>query len=127
MHSKVKFNDFLTQLNEDMGTDNMIPDVQRQQLGLKSEVPAQQTSVSDIFNKNIRSDVAPENIPYPLEKFDDTASEAYVAIQNLEQILKIAKTNDVIKNKKPLDAIGKELLKLKKEIVDISRKVSKIK
>ena len=127
MHSKVKFNDFLTQLNEDMGTDNMIPDVQRQQLGLKSEVPAQQTSVSDIFKKNIRSDVAPENIPYPLEKFDDTASEAYVAIQNLEQILKIAKTNDVIKNKKPLDAIGKELLKLKKEIVDISRKVSKIK
>lgn len=127
MHSKVKFNDFLTQLNEDIGTDNMMPDVQRQQLGLKSEVPAQQTSVSDIFKRNTRTDVAPENIPYPLEKFDDTASEAYVAIQNLEQILKIAKTNDVIKNKKPLDAIGKELLKLKKEIVDISRKVSKIK
>ena len=127
MHSKVKFDDFLTQLNEDIGTDNMMPDVQRQQLGLKSEVPAQQTSVSDIFKRNTRTDVAPENIPYPLEKFDNTASEAYVAIQNLEQILKIAKTNDVIKNKKPLDAIGKELLKLKKEIVDISRKVSKIK
>jgi hypothetical protein len=127
MHSKVNFNDFLSQLNEDIRSDNMIPDSQRQQLGLKSEVPAQQTSVNDMMRRQARTDVAPENIPYPLGQFEDTASEAYVAIQNLEQILKIAKTNEVIKNKKPLDAIGKELINLKKEIVDISRKVSKIK
>jgi hypothetical protein len=127
MHSKVKLNDFINQLNEDYGPSEMIPDVNRQQMGMKTEVPSTPSSVNDIMSKHYRSDVSPENIPYPLNDFDNIAADAYVNIQNLEDLLKIAKTNAVIKNKKSIDSITKELLKLKKNLVDISGKVVKIK
>ena len=35
--------------------------------------------------------------------------------------------NEVIKNKKPLDGIGKDIVKMKGHLVDITKKVSKIK
>ncbi len=79
------------------------------------------------MSKQQRSDVAPENVPYPLNEFDNVASNAFVALQNLEELLKIANTNEVIKNKKPLDGIGKDIVKMKGHLVDITKKVSKIK
>jgi len=126
MQPTTKFEDFIKILNEDY-SETVIPDVARDQMGLKTEYPSQPSSVQDIFNKNNRSDVAPENIPYPLNDFDNIASNAFIALQNLEELLKIANTNEVIKNKKPLDSIGKEIVKLKGNIVDITKKVSKIK
>jgi hypothetical protein len=104
-----------------------MPDVVRDVSGQKTEYPSEPSSVQDIFNKNYRSDVAPENIPYPLNEFDDVAANAFVALQNLEELLKIANTNEVIKNKEPLDDCGKEIVKLKGKLVDITKKVSKIK
>ena len=126
MQPTTKFEDFIKILNEDY-SETIIPDVARDQMGLKTEYPSQPSSVQDIFNKNNRSDIAPENIPYPLNDFDNIASNAFIALQNLEELLKIANTNEVIKNKKPLDSIGKEIVKLKGNIVDITKKVSKIK
>ena len=126
MQPTTKFQDFIKILNEDYGQEIM-PDVVRDQMGQKTEYPSQPSSVQDIFNKNNRSDIAPENIPYPLNDFDNIASNAFIALQNLEELLKIANTNEVIKNKKPLDSIGKEIVKLKGNIVDIAKKVSKIK
>tara|TARA_R110002012_G_scaffold318716_1_gene537582 strand:+ start:174 stop:554 length:381 start_codon:yes stop_codon:yes gene_type:complete len=126
MHSTVKFEDFINVLKEDYGQE-MMPDVARDQAGLKSEYPAQSTSVRDLINKQYRSDVAPENMPYPLNEFERIASDAFISIQNLENLLKIAKTNEVIKNKKPLDSLSKELVELKKRVVDIIDKVYKIK
>ena len=126
MQPTTKFEDFIKILNEDY-SETIIPDVARDQMGLKTEYPSEPSSVQDIFNKNNRSDVAPENIPYPLNDFDNIASNAFIALQNLEELLKIANTNEVIKNKKPLDSIGKEIVKLKGNIVDITKKVSKIK
>ena len=126
MQPTTKFQDFIKILNEDYGQEIM-PDVVRDQMGQKTEYPSQPSSVQDIFNKNNRSDIAPENIPYPLNDFDNIASNAFIALQNLEELLKIANTNEVIKNKKPLDSIGKEIVKLKGNIVDITKKVSKIK
>ena len=79
------------------------------------------------MNQKYRSDVAPENIPYPLNDFEQIASDAFISIQNLENLLKIAKTNEVIKNKQPLDSLSKELVSIKKQIVDIIGKVYKIK
>ena len=79
------------------------------------------------MSKQNRTDIAPENIPYPLNEFDDVASSAFVALQNLEELLKIANTNEVIKNKTPLDSIGKDIVKMKGNLVDITKKVSKIK
>ena len=59
MHLKVKFDDFVKVIEE----DGMIPDVDRQMLGMKTDNPPQQSSVADIMSKNYRSDIAPENIP----------------------------------------------------------------
>jgi hypothetical protein len=126
MRSTTKFEDFIKILNEDYGQE-MMPDVVRDVSGQKTEYPSQASSVQDIFNKNNRSDVAPENIPYPLNEFDDVVANAFIALQNLEELLKIANTNEVIKNKKPLDSIGKEIVEMKGNLVDISKKVSKIK
>jgi len=123
MQSTGKFNDFVKILEE----QDMIPDSNRQVMGMKSMDEPLATNVNDFFSQVYRSDVAPENIPYPLNEFDNVASNAYIAIQNLESILKIAEGNAVIKNKKPLKPISKELVNLKKEIVDITKKVSKIK
>jgi len=125
MRSTTKFEDFIKILNEDYGQE-MMPDVVRDVSGQKTEYPSQASSVQDIFNKNNRSDVAPENIPYPLNEFDDVVANAFIALQNLEELLKIANTNEVIKNKKPLDSIGKEIVEMKGNLVDISKKVSKI-
>ena len=83
--------------------------------------------MEDIFNKQNRTDVAPENVPYPLNEFDDIVAGTFVSLQNLEELLKIANTNTFIKNRKPLDSIGKEIVELKGRLVDISKKVSKIK
>ncbi len=126
MQSYKKFKDFIKVLREDYGQE-MMPDVVRDQPGQKTEYPAQPSSVQDIMSKQQRSDVAPENVPYPLNEFDDVASNAFVALQNLEELLKIANTNAVIKNRKPLDEIGKEVVKLKGNLVDITKKVGKIK
>lgn len=123
MESTGKFNDFVKLLEE----QDMIPDSNRQVTGMKSMDEPLATNVNDFFSQVYRSDVAPENIPYPLNEFDNVASNAYIAIQNLENLLQIAETNTVIKNKKPLKPISKELVSLKKEIVDITKKVSKIK
>jgi len=126
MQSYKKFKDFVKVLEEDYGNE-MMPDVVRDQPGQKTEYPEQASSVRDIFNKNNRTDVAPENVPYPLNEFDDVVAGAFVSLQNLEELLKHAGTNAVIKDKKPLDSIGKEIVELKGRLVDISKKVSKIK
>ena len=126
MQSTTKFEDFVKLIKEDPGQE-MMPDVVRDQPGQKTEYPSQPSSVRDIMNKQQRSDVAPENVPYPLNEFDDVASNAFVALQNLEELLKIANTNTVIKNKKPLDGIGKDIVKMKGNLVDISKRVGKIK
>ena len=126
MQSTTKFKDFVKLIKEDPGQE-MMPDVVRDQPGQKTEYPSQPSSVRDIMNKQQRSDVAPENVPYPLNEFDDVASNAFVALQNLEELLKIANTNTVIKNKKPLDEIGKDIVKMKGNLVDISKRVGKIK
>jgi hypothetical protein len=126
MHSTIKFEDFVNVLKEDYGQE-MMPDVVRDQQGLKTDYPPQATSVKDIMNQKYRSDVAPENMPYPLNDFEQIASDAFISIQNLENLLKIAKTNEVIKNKQPLDSLSKELVNIKKQIVDIIGKVYKIK
>ena len=126
MQPTTKFKDFVKVLEEDYGQE-MMPDVVRDQMGMKTEYPSQASSVQDIFNKANRSDVAPENIPYPLNEFDDVVANAFVSIQNLEELLKLANTNTVIKNKKPLKDISKELIEIKNNLVDISKKVSKIK
>ena len=126
MQSYKKFEDFVKVIEEDAGQE-MMPDVTRDQPGQKTEYPSQPSSVQDIFNKQNRSDVAPENVPYPLNEFDDVVAGAFVAIQNLEELLKIANTNTVIKDKKPIGQISKEIVELKGKLVDISKKVSKIK
>jgi len=126
MQSYKKFKDFVKVIKEDAGQEIM-PDVTRDQPGQKTEYPSQPSSVRDILSKQQRSDVAPENVPYPLNEFDDVASNAFVALQNLEELLKIANTNAVIKNKKPLDEIGKDIVKMKGNLVDISKRVGKIK
>ena len=126
MQPTTKFEDFIKILNEDY-SETIVPDVARDQMGLKTEYPSQPSSVQDIMNKQQRSDVAPENVPYPLNEFDNVASNAFVALQNLEELLKIANTNEVIKDKTPLDGLGKEIVKLKGNLVEITKKVSKIK
>jgi len=126
MQSYKKFKDFVKLIKEDPGQE-MMPDVVRDQPGQKTDYPSQPSSVRDILSKQQRSDVAPENVPYPLNEFDDVASNAFVALQNLEELLKIANTNAVIKNKKPLDEIGKDIVKMKGNLVDISKRVGKIK
>ena len=118
-----KFNDFVELLKE----DDMIPNSDRQMMGLKSENEPFATNVNDFFSAIQRKDVSPENIPYPLNKFDDISSDAYIAIQNLENILKIAEGNAVIKNQKSIGSLKSNLISLKKEIVDIANKVNKIK
>jgi len=126
MQSYKKFEDFVKVIEEDAGQE-MMPDVGRDQPGQKTKYPAQPSSVQDIMNKQNRSDVAPENVPYPLNEFDDIVANTFVSLQNLEELLKIANTNTVIKDKRSLDSVGKEIVKLKGKLVDISKKVSKIK
>ena len=126
MQPTTKFEDLSKVIKEDY-SDEMIPDVYRDQLGLKTEYPAGPSNVKDMFNKNKRTDIAPENIPYPLNNFDEVVSNAFVSLQNLENLLKMANTNTVIKDKSPIDKIGKEIVQLKGKLVDISKKVSKIK
>jgi len=118
-----KFNDFVRLIEE----QDMIPDSNRQVTGMKSENEPMATNVNDFFSTIQRKDVSPENIPYPLNEFDTVASDAYIAIQNLENILKIAETNAVIKNKNSIKPVMEELMDIKKEIVDITNKVGKIK
>jgi len=80
MQSTTKFEEFVKVLEEDYGQE-MMPDVVRDQSGQKTEYPSQPSSVRDIMNKQQRSDVAPENVPYPLNEFDDVASTAFVALK----------------------------------------------
>jgi len=126
MQSYKKLEDFVKVIKEDAGQEIM-PDVVRDQSGQKTEYPSQPSSVEDIMNRQNRSDVAPENIPYPLNEFDDVVANTFVSLQNLEELLKHAGTNSVIKDKKPLSSISKEIIELKGKLVDISKKVSKIK
>ena len=55
------------------------------------------------------------------------ASNAFISIQNIEEILKLAKTNAVIKDKTLIDVVEKKVIKLKKDIVDIDILSTKIK
>jgi hypothetical protein len=126
MQPTTKFEDLSKVIKEDYGHE-MMPDVVRDQSGQATEYPPQASNVKDIFNKNNRTDVAPENIPYPLNEFDDVVANAFVSLQNLEELLKHANTNTVIKDKSPIDKISKEIIGLKGKLVDISKKVSKIK
>mgnify|MGYP003108684717 FL=1 len=118
-----KFKDFVQQLNE----DDMIPDTKRDMLGLKDESLPNPTNVNDYFRSKERTDVAPENVPYPLGEVSNMTSNAFIALQNLEGLLKIAKTNAVIKDKTLIDVVEKKVLKLKKDIVDIDFLSTKIK
>ena len=118
-----KFKDFVQQLNE----DDMIPDTKRDMLGLKDESLPNPTNVNDYFRFKERTDVAPENVPYPLGEVSNMTSNAFIALQNLEGLLKIAKTNAVIKDKTLIDVVEKKVLKLKKDIVDIDFLSTKIK
>ena len=118
-----KFKDFVDQLNE----DSMNPDTNRDMLGLKDESLPNPTNVNDYFRSKNRTDVAPENIPYPLEQINNMASNAFISIQNIEEILKLAKTNAVIKDKTLIDVVEKKVIKLKKDIVDIDILSTKIK
>lgn len=126
MHSKVKFKDFIKQLNE-MDSNTFMPDVDRQMMGLKDEYPSEKSTLQNYLDKKYRSDEAPENRPYPLNDFENIAADAFIQLNNLQDNLKIAKTNAVIKNKQPFDPIIKEIEKLKMELVDIAGKVIKIK
>ena len=126
MQSYKKLEDFVKVIKEDAGQE-MMPDVTRHQPGQKTEYPSQPSSVQDIMSRQNRSDVAPENIPYPLNEFDDVVASTFVSLQNLEELLKHAGTNTVIKDKKSINGIGKEIVELKGKLVDISKKVSKIK
>jgi hypothetical protein len=94
MQSTTKFKDFVKLILQEDPGQQMMPDVVRDQPGQKTEYPSQPSSVQDIMNKQERSDVAPENVPYPLNEFDNVASNAFIALQNLEELLKIANTND---------------------------------
>jgi len=118
-----KFKDFVDQLNE----DSINPDTNRDMLGLKDESLPNPTNVNDYFRSKNRTDVAPENIPYPLEQINNMASNAFISIQNIEEILKLAKTNAVIKDKTLIDVVEKKVIKLKKDIVDIDILSTKIK
>ena len=118
-----KFKDFVDQLNE----DSINPDTNRDMLGLKDESLPNPTNVNDYFRSKNRTDVAPENIPYPLEQMNNMASNAFISIQNIEEILKLAKTNAVIKDKTLIDVVEKKVIKLKKDIVDIDILSTKIK
>ena len=126
MQSYKKFEDFIKVIKEDVGQE-MMPDVVRDQPGQKTEYPSQPSSVQDIMNKQNRSDVAPENIPYPLNEFDDVVAGAFVSLQNLEELLKHAGTIAVIKNNTLLESFGKEIVELNGKGVDISKKGSNIK
>ena len=54
MHSTIKFEDFVNVLKEDYGQE-MMPDVVRDQQGLKTDYPPQATSVKDIMNQKYLS------------------------------------------------------------------------
>lgn len=118
-----KFIDFVQQINEDA----IEPTTKRDMLGLKDESLPQASNVNDYFRSKERSDVAPENIPYPLEQINNMASNAFISLQNMEEILKIAKTNAVIKDKSLIEVLQKKIRRVKKEIVEIDIISNKIK
>jgi len=122
MQSTKKFDEYINIIEQDI-----IPDVNRQVSGQSTESESKPTNVNDFFSSIKRTDVAPENVPYPLNDFINIASDAFVSIQNLENLLKIAETNMVIKNKKSIKPIREEIITIKGQLVDLANKVIKIK
>ena len=55
------------------------------------------------------------------------ASNAFISLQNMEEILNIAKTNAVIKDKSLIEVLQKKIRRVKKEIVEIDIISNKIK
>jgi len=120
----MKFKALMQHLKE----DGSIPDVNIQlSPGSDQDYSPTTSSQFDMLSKKYASDESPDLQPYPLNHFTDVASDAFIKISNLVELLKQAKNNPVVKNKLPLKTLEKELDRITKEIVDINNKVSKIK
>jgi hypothetical protein len=120
----MKFKALTQQLEE----DNVMPDVNIvMSPGVDQDYSPSATSQFDMLTKKYASDEAPDLQPYPLNHFTDVASDAFIKISNLVELIKQAKNNPAVKNKLPLAALEKELDNITKEIVEINGKVAKIK
>lgn len=112
---------------EHLLSEDQIPDSQRQVNGISSESPPQQVDVNDLLKRQSSDDTAPKLEQYPLNTFNEISSDLFINVQNLMSMLKSAYNNPSIKDKKGVAECYNSANAIEQKIVDLSKKVGKIK
>ena len=112
---------------EHLLSEDQIPDSQRQVNGISSESPPQQVDVNDLLKRQSSDDTAPKLEQYPLNTFNEISSDLFINVQNLMSMLKSAYNNPSIKDKKSVKECYNSANAIEQKIVDLSKKVGKIK
>ena len=122
MQNKGKLKMFVEQL---LGEDQ-IPDVNREVGGISSDTPPQQVDVNALLRRQASDGKAPKLDQYPLNSFNGILSDLFINVQNTISMLKSAHNNPSIKDKQSVKDSYKIAKSMEKQIVDLSKKVIKI-
>jgi|TARA_R110000803_G_scaffold208099_1_gene276556 hypothetical protein len=112
---------------EHLLSEDQIPDSQRQTNGISSESPPQQVDVNDLLKRQSSDDTAPKLEQYPLNTFNEISSDLFINVQNLMSMLKSAFNNPSIKDKKSVAECYNIANSIDQTVVDLAKKVGKIK
>ena len=112
---------------EHLLSEDQILDSQRQTNGISSESPPQQVDVNDLLKRQSSDDTAPKLEQYPLNTFNEISSDLFINVQNLMSMLKSAFNNPSIKDKKSVAECYNIANSIDQTVVDLAKKVGKIK
>ena len=108
-------------------SEDQIPDASPQVSGISSDTSPQQVNINDLIKRQSSDDTAPKLDQYPLNSFNEISSDIFISIQNLMSMLKSAYNNPSIKDKKSVKECYNSANAIEQKIVDLSKKVGKIK
>jgi len=108
-------------------SEDQIPDSSRQVNGISSDTPPQQVDVNSLLKQQSSDDKAPKLNQYPLNAFNEISSDLFINVQNIISMLKSAYNNPSIKDKNSVQECYEVANSIEQKIVDLSKKVGKIK
>lgn len=122
MQNKGKLKMFIEQL---LGEDQ-IPDVNREVSGISSDTPPQQMDVNALLRRQSSDGTAPKLDQYPLNSFNGILSDLFINVENTISMLKSAYNNPSIEDKESVKDSYEVAKSIEKLIVDLNKKVTKI-
>lgn len=106
--------------------EDQIPDVNREVSGISSDTPPQQMDVNALLRRQSSDGTAPKLDQYPLNSFNGILSDLFINVENTISMLKSAYNNPSIEDKESVKDSYEVAKSIEKLIVDLNKKVTKI-